>query len=174
MNVRPALAAARGVLLRAGADTVAVDLESGALIIERTRAGVTPALANAAADSFVAVARRIPGVLLSERFGSLASHDLGKDAIARRWIQMFPPDVPVEAVVTLTPGSYWDAYPVALHGTPHDDDSHVPIVFFGAPFKPGSYAQFVRTVDIAPTLAQVLGVTPTEPLDGRALTVAIK
>ena len=174
VNVRPALAAARGVLLRAGADTVAVDLESGALIIERTRAGITPALVNAAADSFVAVARRIPGVLLSERFGSLASHDLGKDAIARRWIQMFPPDVPVEAVVTLTPGSYWDAYPVALHGTPHDDDSHVPIVFFGAPFKPGSYAQFVRTVDIAPTLAQVLGVTPTEPLDGRALTVAIK
>jgi hypothetical protein len=29
-------------------------------------------------------------------------------------------------------------------------------------------------VDIAPTLAQVLGVTPTEPLDGRPLTAAIR
>jgi predicted AlkP superfamily pyrophosphatase or phosphodiesterase len=174
VNVRPALAAARGVLLRAGADTAAADLESGALIIERGRAGVTASLVNAAADSFVAVARRIPGVMLSERFSSLASHDLGKDAIARRWVQMFPPDVPVEAVVTLTDGSYWDPYPVALHGTPHDDDSHVPILFFGAPFRPGAYPQFVRTVDIAPTLAQALGVSPTEPLDGRPLTAAIK
>jgi predicted AlkP superfamily pyrophosphatase or phosphodiesterase len=174
VNVRPSLAAARGVLLGAGADTSAADLESGALIIERNRPGVTPALINAAADSFVAVARRIPGVLLSERFGALASRDLGKDAIARRWVQMFPPDAPVEAVVVLTPGSYWDSYPIALHGTPYDDDSHVPILFFGAPFKPGSYSQFVRTVDIAPTLARALGVAPTEPLDGRALTAALK
>jgi hypothetical protein len=135
---------------------------------------VTAELVNAAADSFVAVARRIPGVLLAERYGSLAHHDLGKDTIARRWVQMFSPEVPVEAVITLTAGSYWGSYPVALHGTPQDDDSHVPILFFGAPFKPGRYPQFVRTVDIAPTLAQVLGVTPTEPLDGRPLTAAIK
>ncbi|HEV8455192.1 MAG TPA: hypothetical protein VGQ24_09890, partial [Gemmatimonadales bacterium] len=94
--------------------------------------------------------------------------------IARRWVQMFPPDVPVEAVVVLTPGSYWDPMSIALHGTPHDDDSHVPILFFGGPFKPGRYSQFVRTVDIAPTLAQVLGAPPTEPLDGRVLTAAIK
>jgi predicted AlkP superfamily pyrophosphatase or phosphodiesterase len=174
VNVWPALAAARAVLQRACADTAAADLESGSLIIERNRAGVSAALINAAADSFVAVARRIPGVLLSERFGALATRDLGKDAIARRWIQMFPPDVPVEAVVVLTPGSYWDPFSIALHGTPHDDDSHVPILFFGAPFKPGSYPQFARTVDLAPTLAQVLGVSPTEPLDGRVLTAALR
>jgi predicted AlkP superfamily pyrophosphatase or phosphodiesterase len=172
VDVRPALAAARAVFARAKADTALVELESGALLIERT--GVTAELVNSAADSFVAVAKRIPGVLLAERYGSLAHHDLGKDTIARRWVQMFSPEVPVEAVITLTAGSYWGSYPVALHGTPQDDDSHVPILFFGAPFKPGRYPQFVRTVDIAPTLAQVLGVTPTEPLDGRLLTAAIK
>jgi len=174
VNVRPAVVAARAVLSRAGADTLAVELESGALIIDPARTGVTPALSSAAADSFVATARRIPGVLLAERFAALAAHDLGKDAIARRWVQMFPPDVPVQAVITLTRGSYWDPYPVVMHGTPHEDDSHVPIIFFGAPFKPGRYPQFVRTVDIAPTLAQALGVTPTEPLDGRVLTAALK
>jgi predicted AlkP superfamily pyrophosphatase or phosphodiesterase len=174
VNVRPAVTAARAVLSQAGADTAAADLESGALVIERNRAGVTPALVNAAADSFVAVAKRIPGVLRAERFGTLASHDLGTDHIARRWVQMFPPDVPVEAVIVLTPGSYWEPFSIALHGTPHDDDSHVPILFFGAPFKPGRYTRFVRTVDIAPTLAQVLGAPPTEPLDGRVLTEVIK
>jgi predicted AlkP superfamily pyrophosphatase or phosphodiesterase len=174
VNVRPAVAAARAVLTRGGADTTAAELESGALIIERNRSGVTAALVNAAADSFVVAAKRIPGVLRAERFGTLAGHDLGTDFIARRWVQMFPPDVPVEAVVVLTPGSYWDPMSIALHGTPHDDDSHVPILFFGGPFKPGRYSQFVRTVDIAPTLAQVLGAPPTEPLDGRVLTAAIK
>ena len=174
VNVRPAVVAARGVLSRAGADTLAVELESGALIIDPGKPGVTAALSNAAADSFVVTARRIPGVLLAERYAVLATRDLGKDAIARRWVQMFPPDVPVQAVITLTRGSYWDPFPIVLHGTPHDDDAHVPIIFFGAPFKPGRYAQFVRTVDIAPTLAQALGVAPTEPLDGRVLTAALR
>ncbi|HEY9383981.1 MAG TPA: hypothetical protein VIP80_10730, partial [Gemmatimonadales bacterium] len=122
----------------------------------------------------VAVARRIPGVQRAERFGELARHDLATDYVARRWVQMFPPEVPAEAIFVVTPGSYSTQFSIAMHGGVHDDDSHVPILFFGAPFKPGRYPQFVRTVDIAPTLAQVLGVTPTEPLDGRPLTAAIK
>jgi len=77
-------------------------------------------------------------------------------------------------VVTLTPGSYWWYYGVAQHGTPHDLDTHVPILFYGPRFKAGRYPQFVRTVDMAPTLAQALGVTPTEPLDGRALSEVIR
>ena len=174
VDVIPALAAARAALAGGQADTAAATLESGALFIEPHARGVTPALIEAAADSFVRVAHGIAGVLRAERFKALAGQDPGKDPIARRWVQMFPPDVPVQAVVTLTPGSYWANYPVAMHGTPHDYDTHVPLLFVGAPFKPGRYPQFVRTVDIAPTLAQVLGVTPSEPLDGRPLTGAIK
>ena len=173
VNLTPAIEAAVAVMRRAKADTGAVDLESGAFLVER-RPGITPAVINASADSFVAVARRIPGVLRADRFRDMASADFGKDPIARRWIQMFPPDVPVEAAVTLAPGNYWWYYGVAQHGTPHDDDSHVPIVFYGPGFKPGRYDQFARTVDMAPTLAQVLGVTPSEPLDGKPLSAAIR
>ncbi|HZN98147.1 MAG TPA: alkaline phosphatase family protein [Gemmatimonadales bacterium] len=171
--LRPAITAARAVLAAAKVDTLAVQLESGSLMIDRV-AGMTPALINASADSFVAVARRIPGVARAERFSELTKHDLGKDAIARRWLNMYGPDVPAEAIVVLTPGSYRVEFGIAMHGSPSDDDSHVPILFYGAPFKPGRYPAFVRTVDIAPTLAQVLGVVPAEPLDGRALTAAIK
>jgi arylsulfatase A-like enzyme len=87
---------------------------------------------------------------------------------------MFPSDVPVEVVVTLTPGSYWNYYNAAMHGAPHNYDSHVPLIFWGAAFKPGRHEGFVRTVDLAPTLAQALGVKPTERLDGRPLTAAFR
>lgn len=173
VDVAPAVDAAIEVLRRAKADTNAADLESGALFIER-RPGITPALVNAAADSFVAVARRTPGVLRADRFRDFARMDLGKDSFARRWVHMFPPDMPVEATVTLVPGNYWARYPVALHGTPSDFDTHVPIIFYGAPFRAGRDSSFVRTADIAPTLAQVLGVVPGEPLDGKPLKGAIR
>lgn len=173
VSVQPALLAAQAVLLRAGADSGAAGMESGALVIERVK-GITPQLVNAAADTFVAVARRLPGVMRAERFAALSGYDPTKDAVARRWMHMFPPDVPAEAIVVATPGSYTTSFRIAMHGSVHDDDSHVPILFYGPPFKPGRYGDFVRTVDIAPTLAQVLGVVPTEPLDGRVLTAAIK
>ena len=174
VNVLPAVAAAESVLVAGGGNRSALDFESGALFIDRKKSGVGVKVITAAVDSFLGVARRTTGVLRADRMTELAEADLGKDKIARRWVQMFPPDQPVEAVITLTEGSYWAAYPVAQHGTPHDQDTHVPIIFYGAPFKPGRYPQFARTVDIAPTLARVLGVTPTEPLDGRVLTAGIK
>jgi predicted AlkP superfamily pyrophosphatase or phosphodiesterase len=174
VNVLPAVAAADTVLAAAGGNKAAMDFESGALFIDRKKAGTTPAVIGAAVDSFLAVARRTTGVLRADRMSELARADFGKDKIARRWVQMFPPDQPVEAVITLTEGSYWSTYPVAQHGTPHDQDTHVPILFYGPAFKPGRYPQFARTVDLAPTLAQVLGVTPTEPLDGRVLTAGIR
>jgi hypothetical protein len=42
------------------------------------------------------------------------------------------------------------------HGTPHDYDRKVPIVFMGLPIKPGRYAEACGPEDIAPTLAELL------------------
>jgi arylsulfatase A-like enzyme len=63
---------------------------------------------------------------------------------------------------------------VATHGSPYDYDSHVPLIFYGPPFRSGRYAEFVRTVDLAPTLAAVAGVRPLERLDGVVLKQAIR
>jgi hypothetical protein len=55
------------------------------------------------------------------------------------------------------------------HGTAHDYDRHVPIVFMGAGVRPGTYAQECGPHDIAPTLAHILGLEfPREP-DSRLL-----
>jgi hypothetical protein len=89
-------------------------------------------------------------------------------------VHALPPDVPVPVVVTLEDKHIFGSTRSATHGSPRDRDAHVPIIFFGPQFKAGRYTDFVRTVDIAPTLAHVLRVKPTEPLDGRVLQAALK
>jgi arylsulfatase A-like enzyme len=79
----------------------------------------------------------------------------------------------VELVVTLTPFSLWRGN-VSSHGSPYDYDSNVPLVFYGAGVKPGKHGEFVRTVDLAPTLAFLAGVAPLEKLDGVVLRSALK
>ena len=44
------------------------------------------------------------------------------------------------------------------HGTPHEYDTHVPQLWYGAGVKPGVHAEKVGVDDLAPTLAGLLGV----------------
>ncbi|MFQ5674364.1 MAG: alkaline phosphatase family protein [bacterium] len=55
------------------------------------------------------------------------------------------------------------------HGSPYDYDTHVPLVFMGAGLASGRKSARVRTVDIAPTLAEIIGVRATGTVDGRSL-----
>lgn len=64
--------------------------------------------------------------------------------------------------------TFYDPPYVANHGSPWDYDRRVPIIFMG-PWKRQKITQPVRTVDIAPTLARELGITPSEKLDGLVL-----
>jgi hypothetical protein len=118
--------------------------------------------------------RRVPGVMRADLTWELAAGDTVNDAVTRRWLHMLPPDLPYYLAVTLSPGFYWGSRAPAQHGTPHDSDAHVPLIFYGTPFRPGQYSGFARTADIAPTLARVLRVNPTEPLDGHALAEALR
>jgi len=157
-----------------GVDTAAAHGEDGMLRLDPAafaRAGRDP---RAFAREFVEQARAVPGVLRADLFPDIAGADTATDPIARRWAHMLPRDLPYYAVVTLRPGYVWGRGSFAQHGSPHDLDSHVPIIFYGAPFRAGRYGSFVRTADIAPTLARALGVTPGEPLDGQVLTDALR
>ncbi|MEW5702579.1 MAG: alkaline phosphatase family protein [Candidatus Zixiibacteriota bacterium] len=57
------------------------------------------------------------------------------------------------------------------HGSPYDHDTHVPLLFFGQGVLGGQViATPVRTVDIAPTLAAMIGIKAPEGIDGSVLT----
>jgi predicted AlkP superfamily pyrophosphatase or phosphodiesterase len=56
------------------------------------------------------------------------------------------------------------------HGSPHEYDHHVPILMYGPKWTAaGRVGTRVEVVDIAPTLAGVLGIAPPSGAEGRAL-----
>jgi arylsulfatase A-like enzyme len=61
----------------------------------------------------------------------------------------------------------------ASHGTPWRYDSHVPFVLFGTGVKAGTYRGPVTTLDIAPTVAALLGVEPPAQCEGHARIEAL-
>lgn len=130
--------------------------------------------ADSVARAFAAVLRTVPGVLRADMFTSFAKANPARDKIARRWLQTFAPGGAASMAVTLTPYSYWAATNYATHGMPHDTDANVPVLFWGAGVRRGAYTDEVRTVDMAPTLAAILRIEPTEKLDGVVLKKAVR
>ncbi len=55
------------------------------------------------------------------------------------------------------------------HGTAHDYDRHIPIIFMGEKIKSGIYQAECGPEDIAPTLAHLLGLTYPREYDSRLL-----
>lgn len=59
------------------------------------------------------------------------------------------------------------------HGSPYGYDTDVPLLFFGAGVRPGMHERPVGTVDLAPTLAALLGLRPPAGVDGTSLAGVI-
>jgi Type I phosphodiesterase / nucleotide pyrophosphatase len=59
------------------------------------------------------------------------------------------------------------------HFSPWSYDRHVPLAFYGAPFTPGIYHGRVQPVDLAATLASLLGVDQPSASIGTVLVQAI-
>jgi arylsulfatase A-like enzyme len=59
------------------------------------------------------------------------------------------------------------------HATPYTYDTHVPLAFYGLPFQPGTYRTHAEPVDLAVTLASLLGINAPTHAVGRVLTEAL-
>jgi predicted AlkP superfamily pyrophosphatase or phosphodiesterase len=161
-------------LMARGIDTSAFRLQEGMLFVDRAAFARAHVNADSVVRHFADDVRKVPGVGSADLVASLPRADTVKDAVARRWIHMLPPDLPVELVVSLAPYAYWEGVTMATHGTPNDEDAHVPLIFWGPAFRPGHFSDFARVVDLAPTLAAAIGIPPLERLDGHALSRALR
>ncbi len=153
-------------------DSTMIEIDGNLVFLDRDAFKAAKVNADSTLDALARALKAAPGVARVDRFPRILADSL-RDPIARRWAHQFPPNVPIELIITLTPYSVFGGN-VAAHASGYDYDSHVPLIFYGAGVKPGRMTEFVRTVDLAPTLAAIAGVKPSEPLDGVVLTKALR
>jgi hypothetical protein len=63
---------------------------------------------------------------------------------------------------------------VTTHMTDYSYDATVPLAIAAPRLVPGTYAEDAHVVDLAPTLAFLLGVVPPELNEGRVLSEAVR
>jgi len=103
----------------------------------------------------------------------LARGDIPPTEIGRRYAHSYSPEggyyvigVPVPFQVGITKGTD--------HATPFSYDTHVPLAFYGLAFQPGTYRTHAEPVDLAVTLASLLGINAPAQATGRVLTEALQ
>jgi hypothetical protein len=77
--------------------------------------------------------------------------------------------------VQMVPAPYSVGYrKITDHSTPYTYDTHVPLAFYGLPFQSGTYRTHAEPVDMASTLASLLGINAPTHAVGRVLTEALR
>ena len=102
----------------------------------------------------------------------LAAGEAPNTALGRKYLNSYSPEgswyvLGVPDIFTIGPGKGTD------HTSPYNYDTHVPLVLFGIPFQAGAYRTSAEPIDLAPTLASLLGINPPTHSVGRVLTEAI-
>ena len=172
VKLLPALTAIRKGMVAAKLYSLAIDMDGNLIFIDHAAFKKAKVNADSTLDALATALRALPGVARVDRFAKLVADTL-HDPVARRWAHQFPPTATIDMIVTLTPLSIFGGN-VAAHASGYDYDSNVPLIFYGAGVKPGRTTEFVRTVDLAPTLAAIAGVKPSEKLDGVVLQQALR
>ena len=74
----------------------------------------------------------------------------------------YHPDRCGDVVVILKP-YYFPSSPLATgtgHGTPHEYDTHVPLLIFGSTLQPGTHPEPASPLDLAGHVARAMGIAP--------------
>jgi len=125
---------------------------------------------------------RLPGVARYFTRAQLESNSISSfDPIARRVKNGFYPARSGDVIVVLEPYNILfdlpddstDTRSTATHGSPYSYDTHVPLIIMGRDFAGGRYSQAATLADIAPTLANLLGVQAPSCSVGRVLSEAM-
>ena len=92
--------------------------------------------------------------------------------LGRKYLNSYSPEgswyvMGVPDIYTVGPGKGTD------HTSPYNYDTHVPLAIYGLPFQPGTYRTNTEPVDLAATLASLLGINAPTHAVGRVLTEAL-
>jgi predicted AlkP superfamily pyrophosphatase or phosphodiesterase len=125
-------------------------------------------------DAEIAVGEELKQAGLRDYYtkSQMAAGEAPNTPLGRKYLNSYSPEgswyvMGVPNIYTVGPGRGTD------HTSPYNYDTHVPLIFYGIPFQPGTYRASVETVDLAPTLASLLGINAPTHSIGRVLTEAI-
>jgi hypothetical protein len=102
----------------------------------------------------------------------LADGEVPDTALGRKFLHSYSPEggwyvMGVPEIYTVGSSKGTD------HASPYTYDTHVPLAFYGLPFRPGTYRTHAEPVDLAVTLASLLGINAPTHAVGRVLTEAL-
>jgi len=120
-------------------------------------------------DFAAALLRKAPHIFRVYTRHQLMTGQVPNDAVSRAAVNGFY-DQRSGDLTVIPEGFYlFGPAPGTSHGLPFNYDTHVPLIFFGAGIKPGIYRMPTAANDIAPTLAELLGVEQPSGSVGRVL-----
>jgi arylsulfatase A-like enzyme len=124
------------------------------------------------AESAVGEAMKQAGLRDYFTKSQLAEGEVPATALGRKFLNSYSPEggwyvMGVPEPYTVGPARGTD------HASPYTYDTHVPLAFYGLPFRTGTYRSHAEPVDLATTLASLLGINAPTHAVGRVLTEAI-
>ncbi len=133
-----------------------------------------PNTSEADAENYVAEAMKSDGFLNAFTKEQMGSGELPPTALGHLYLNSYSPYGGAWVMGVPMPFAYAaSGQAIANHGAPYSYDQHVPLAFYGAAFKTGVYPDQVEPIDLAPTLAVMLGINRPTSSTGRVLTEAI-
>jgi len=131
---------------------------------------LNPAEVQAAAAEAILAEKHIARVYTRNQ---LQSGQVQQDPISRAFSLSF--FAPRSGDIFILPEPYYMFSATGTtHGQPYDYDNHVPVIFYGAGVKAGSYSRRVAVNDIAPTLAAMLQIEQPAGSIGQILSEVIQ
>ncbi len=124
----------------------------------------------ARAEEIAAAAlRRQPGIYAAYTRTQLLEGRMLDNDIARRVTRSFHPKVSGDVVIVTDPFWMPGGATGTTHGSPYSYDTSVPLILAGFGIRPGRYTERASTLDIAPTLSDILGILQPSGNEGRIL-----
>jgi predicted AlkP superfamily pyrophosphatase or phosphodiesterase len=116
---------------------------------------------------------KLPGVQRVFSSHDLTTKRTSPDPIERAAALSHHPDESGDVVVVLKPNWIGTNSSAATHGSAQWYDQHVPVIFMGAPFKPGRYGDAASPADLSPTLASTIKLMMSD-VDGKVRKEALR
>jgi len=95
----------------------------------------------------------------------------GQDHISKRLKNMIHLDKSPDIYLILKKYWIYTSKTGTTHGSPYDYDAHIPLIFASGNTKSVTRNEYIRSIDIAPSLAKILNISYPKDINGRSIKI---